>query len=195
MKKKSKDLKKGDVFRTEFGVKDNFVTVQMLEDTIIKKNTYEHRVVYYKNATQVPFSMFSNDGEEQVELVEVGINHYGRDELEIGIDLASSESKTLTLIVVGGRQPSYIKIKKVLFKMGYKFDEEIQGYYKDIYSKTMKGMFVPFVRNCTIVLTDDKKILLGWNNYYGAKHDSQKCVDNEIAILKGLGYSYDESKI
>jgi len=73
MTKKSKDLKKGDIFKTEYGIEGNWIIVQMIEDTKPDKKypkVYEHRVIYYKNATQVPFSMFSSDGHEEVEIVE-----------------------------------------------------------------------------------------------------------------------------
>lgn len=45
--------------------------------------------------------------------------------------------------------PSGFDMSKLL-DYGFKHDEEYGGYYKDVFSKSQKGMFVPFIRLGTL---------------------------------------------
>jgi len=64
-----KDLKKGDVIKTEFGVYDNIVTVRLLEDIKFVNGWAEYFVEYINRPDCKPFKMFGFETTQKIEVL------------------------------------------------------------------------------------------------------------------------------
>lgn len=69
MKKIVKDLKKGDVIKVEYGIEDNWVTVELLEDIKFENDAWKYHVRYFGSKNSEPFVMYGLKGYEAVEVI------------------------------------------------------------------------------------------------------------------------------
>ena len=83
MYKKVSELKKGDIFRTEFGVDGNWITVELLEPVKYVDRSFEYKVFYVGDKDKKPFTMYGLSEDETVEIIEEKKLSYPKEYLEM----------------------------------------------------------------------------------------------------------------
>ena len=79
-----------------------------------------------------------------------------------------------------------------LIANGYVYDEEDNSYEKQIFSSTVKGMFVPYVRLFSIGVFDDYETVIDYNKSLKTSVETRTKAQIERKILEQIELGWIE---